>query len=149
MKILDMLINAAGGGLLGLVSQLGLGWFEVWRADKESARKIAEMQALSQIKVEEGRQVAFAAAQHAEAQSTGGYVWAETIKTLWRPFLTLLLLSFLAYVFATSTPEIRADMTGELTACALGAVWFWFGTRYAAGLRSPSSPVLPAGKATK
>lgn len=141
MKILDLLANAAGGGLLGLVSQVGLGWFEVWRADKESARKISEMKALAEIKVEEGKQAAFVAAQDAERSTAGGYIWAETVKTLWRPFLTLLLLCFLGYVFATSTAEVRADMTGELTACALGAVWFWFGTRYAAGLRSvPNSP---------
>lgn len=137
MKLLELLSNFAGGGLLGLISQLGLGWFETWRADKESARKIAEMEALARIKVEEAAMHAFGNAQTAEATTRGGSQWAENIKTLWRPFLTLLLLVFLAVVFVMASPEVRADLSGELTACALGAVWFWFGTRYVSGLRAP------------
>lgn len=145
MKILDALSSFAGGGLLGIVGQFAVGWLDVWRADKESARKISEMKALAEIKTEEGKQVAFAAAQAAEqSTNTGhGWLWVEAVKTLWRPFLTLLLLCFLAYVYGTATETVRSDITGELTACSLGAIWFWFGTRYAAAIRSPppSSPV--------
>lgn len=148
MKILDLLANFAGGGLLGIVGQFAVGWLDVWRADKESARRIAEMRALADIKTEEGKQAAFAAAQAAESSTaTAGHAWpaVEAVKTLWRPFLTLLLLCFLAYVYATATETVRADITGELTACSLGAIWFWFGTRYAAAIRSaPLSPGKPA-----
>jgi hypothetical protein len=142
MKILDIVTNFAGGGLLGIVGQFAVGWLEVWRADKESARKIAEMKALAEIKTEEVKQAAFAAAQAAEqSTNTGhGWLWVEAVKTLWRPFLTLLLLGFLVYVYSTANEYVRGEITGELTACALGAIWFWFGTRYAAALRSPSSP---------
>lgn len=49
-------------------------------------------------------------------------------------------LCFLAYVYTTATETVRADITGELTACALGSIWFWFGTRYAQSLRSSPAP---------
>jgi len=137
MKFLDLILNAAGGGLLGIAGQFLVGWMETRRLDAESRRRIAEAQALSQLKLEEANANAFAAAQTAAAApAERSPAWCAAVLTLTRPALTLLLLAFAAYVYSTATPEVRAEMTGETTACAFGAVWFWFGSRYQSRLRS-------------
>lgn len=130
MKFLDLLINAAGGGLLGIVGQLAVGWFEIKRADAESRRRIAELEAASKIRVEEAQWRAFEKSQDAGRLFGNEPGWAAAVLTLARPFLTLLLVCFVVYVYATAAGEVKADMSGEITACGFGAVWWWFGSRY-------------------
>ena len=136
MKFFDLLLNAAGGGLLGIVGQLAVGWFEIKRADAESRRRIAEMEALSKIRVEEAAMRAFEASQSAGKPSGNEPGWAAAVLTLARPVLTLLLVGFAVYVYSSASGEVRSDMTGEITACAFGAVWWWFGSRYQARIKS-------------
>lgn len=139
MKFLDLILNAAGGGLFGILGQFLVGWMETRRLDAESARKIAEMKALAEMKAEESAWNAFTAAQQAAAPVETAPRWCNAVLTLTRPALTLLLLAFAAYVYSTATPATRAEMTGETTACAFGAVWFWFGSRYQSRLRTQST----------
>lgn len=136
MSLLSILGNVASGGLLGILGQVAVGFLETWRADKESKRKIEEMKALSSIRVEESTWAAFGEAQKSAAAPDNAPPWAAAVITLTRPALTLLLVLFAAYVYISAVPEVRADMSGEITACAFGAVWFWFGSRYQSRVRS-------------
>lgn len=130
MNILGILTSAASGGILGLVGQGLVGWLEIYRADRESARKIAEMKALAEIKVEETAWQAFAASQKASEPPANVPPWCAAIITLFRPFLTLLFFGLAAYAFATSAPAARDAMLSEVNACAFGLAYWWFGSRY-------------------
>ena len=130
MTILGLLSSVASGGLLGLLGQGLVGWLEIYRADKESARKIAEMRALAEIKVEEAAWAAFAASQKASEAPANVPPWCAAIITLFRPFLTLLFFGLAAYAFATSGPAARESMLSEVNACAFGLAYWWFGSRY-------------------
>lgn len=128
--------GAFGGGLLGIVGQFAVGWMETKRLDAESKRRIAELQAMRDLKITEGELRAFDSAQNAAGNSSvGAPAWCAAVLTLTRPVLTLLLVLFAACVYFSATPEVRAGMTDETTACAFGAVWFWFGSRYQSRLR--------------
>lgn len=128
--VAKLLSGALGGGLLGIAGQFLVGWMETRRLDSESRRKIAELKALAEIKAEESAWTAFTAAQEATKAPENVPAWCAAVLTLTRPALTLCLLAFAIYVYATAAPAVRADMTVETTACAFGAVWFWFGSRY-------------------
>jgi hypothetical protein len=135
MKILELIFNAASGGLVGILGQFLVGWMESRRLDADSRRKIAEIQAIAAAKADEAALQAFTAAQNAAAPAENAPAWCAAVLTLVRPALTLLLLSFAVFVYYTATPAVRADITGETLACAFGAVWFWFGSRYQSRLR--------------
>lgn len=141
MSAILSLLTSGGLGFFGTIAQ---GWFEVWRAGKESERKIAEMRALSEMKEQEAAWTAYTAAQGAEAATnTGrGLPWVEAVKSLWRPFLTLLLLAVLAFYMSRATEPVFAACMDDLKVCAFNSIAFWFGSRYAAQIRSPapSSP---------
>lgn len=130
--VLKALSGALGGGLLGILGQFLVGWMETRRLDAESARRIAEMRAMADIKTEEAKWTAFTAAQTAAKPSGTEPAWCAAVITLTRPVLTVLLVGFAMYVYSTATNDVRAEMTNETLACCFGAVWFWFGNRYQA-----------------
>jgi hypothetical protein len=134
--IVKLVGGSLGGGLLGILGQFAVGWMETKRLDAESRRRISEMEAMRNMKIAEGELRAFDSAQNAAGNASAGAPgWCAAVITLTRPVLTFLLLCFAVYVYATAAPEVRAGMTDETTACAFGAVWFWFGSRYQARLR--------------
>jgi hypothetical protein len=135
MTALLSLLTSGGLGFLGTIAQ---GWFEVWRAGKESERRIAEMRALSEMREQEAAWNAFTAAQNAEAATNTGHSWpwVEAVKTLWRPFLTLLLLGVLAWYMAKASDTVFASCMEDLKFCAFNAIGFWFGSRFAAQVRA-------------
>lgn len=122
--------------MLGLIGQGLVGWLEIYRADKESSRKIAEMRALAEIKTEEAAWHAFAASQKASEPPANVPPWCAAIITLFRPFLTLLFFGLAAYAFATAAPAARDSMLTEINACAFGLAYWWFGSRYQSRVRS-------------
>lgn len=132
----SLLSSVASGGVLGLLGQGLVGWLEIYRADKESARKIAEMRALAEIKTEEAAWNAFAASQKASEAPANVPAWCAAIITLFRPALTLLFFGLAAYAFATASADVRASMISEVNACAFGLAYWWFGSRYQSRLRS-------------
>ncbi len=59
--MLDLLTNALGGGALGVLLRIGNGFFETWRADKESKLKIEEAKAMAAIAADKAAWDAFTA----------------------------------------------------------------------------------------
>ena len=136
MKILDLLFNAASGGILGVGLEMLRGWFDVWRADRETKRELDKLRAMAEIRIEGAAWDAFANSQKPESLENV-WPWAASIRVLMRPLLTLLLLGWLIYAFVVADPSGRAEMSGELQFAGFTAIFWWFASRYRPG---PSSP---------
>jgi hypothetical protein len=140
MNLVDMLFNAAGGGVFGSLLHLGTGVFETWRKKKDAEVEIMLMQAKTEAGEKAAAWDAFAKSQGSQAPfvvPTGTAPWAanlftvvEAFKGFTRPGLTWALLAVLIYVFTVSPIEARQQMLGEITFGAFTALFWWFGPRY-------------------
>jgi hypothetical protein len=127
--MLDLLTNALGGGALGVLLRIGNGFFETWRADKESKLKIEEARAMAAIAADKAAWDAFTASQAQATAPTSTPGWAAAILTLFRPFITLLLLIIVAVIFFNVTGQEQADMVDEFQFAAMNCIGWWFGDR--------------------
>ncbi|CAB4172001.1 hypothetical protein UFOVP1007_18 [uncultured Caudovirales phage] len=140
MNVVDMLFNAAGGGIVGSLLHLGTGIFETWRKKKDAEVEIMLMQAKTESAEKAAAWDAFARSQQSQAPfavPTGVsplmaniFTAVEAFKTFTRPGLTWALLSILVYVFSVSPEYARQQMLGEITFGAFTALFWWFGSRY-------------------
>lgn len=140
MSIIDILFNAAGGGVFGSLLHLGTSAFDTWKKSKEADIEIKLMTAKAELAEKAAAWDAFAASQKSTAPfvvPAGVSGWAATVytcvealKAVTRPGLTWALLLVLVLVYFNSTPEVRITMTGEITFGAFTALFWWFGSRY-------------------
>jgi hypothetical protein len=140
MSLVDLLANAAGGGIFGSILHLGTSFFDTWKKKKDAEVQIMLMQAQSEAASKAAAWDAFAKSQQSQAPfaipaNVPGWVGAiytcvEAFKTFTRPGLTWALLGVLVVVYFHSTPEVRVTMTGEITFGAFTALFWWFGSRY-------------------
>jgi hypothetical protein len=139
--ILSLLFNAASGGIVGGLLNLGTRWFDVYAKRKEAEIEIMRMKAMAEIKVEELSWAAFGKSQENVNEdvviSDKASPWVINIgelvdcfRSLTRPALTWLLLCFLVYVYATSEPAARVSLAEQITFGAFTALFWWFGSRY-------------------
>lgn len=144
-SLLDVLFNAAGGGIVGSVLHLGTGFFETWRKRKDAEVEVMLMQAKVAAAEKEAAWHAFA-----KSQENGGlkleklpegthplvanlFLLVNAFRDFTRPGLTWALLGVLLYVFAVSPEAARQEMLGEITFGAFTALFWWFGSRYSRG----------------
>lgn len=130
-----LLAGAASGGLLGILGQVGVGALEEFRAGREHKRKLEEMKALQEIKVEDAAWRAFEASQAASKVPDNVSPWCANAITLFRPSLTVLFFGLAATAYFNAPDNVRADTVSEINACAFGLAYWWFGSRYQARLR--------------
>jgi hypothetical protein len=141
--ILGLLFNAASGGIVGGLLNLGTRWFEVYAKKKEAEVEIMRMEAMAKIKVEEMSWAAFGKSQENANEdvqiSDKASPWVinlgelvDCFRSATRPALTWLLLGFLVYVYATSEPAQRTTLAEQITFGAFTALFWWFGSRYTA-----------------
>lgn len=143
MSIVDILFNAAGGGIFGSVLHLATSAFDTWKKKKEAETEIMLLRAKSELAEKAAAWDAFAKSQTSSAPfvvPAGVSGWAATVYTLvealkaaTRPGLTWALLLILVVVYFNSTPEVRTSMTGEIVFGAFTALFWWFGSRYTKG----------------
>lgn len=131
----EFLSNILGGGALGVFLRIGNGFFEEWKAGRESSRKIEEARALAQIASDKAAWEAFTASQMSSAPPASTPSWAAAIITLFRPAITLLLLALVAAVFFTIAAEERSGMVSEIQFAAFNAIGWWFGDRMAVRMK--------------
>lgn len=62
-------------------------------------------------------------------------IWAKTIRTLTRPFLTVISLIFLAAIYFTSLPEQRLAIISAVIYMTVAGYLFWFGDRPSAAMK--------------
>lgn len=139
--ILDLLFNAAGGGIVGSVLNLGTRWFEVYAKKKEAEVEIMKMEAMAKIRVEELSWAAFGKSQEGAnddvtvSDKASGWVvnlgeLVDCFRAVTRPALTWLLLLVLLVVFLRSDPKTQATMADQITFGSFTALFWWFGSRY-------------------
>lgn len=139
--ILGLLFNAASGGVIGGLLNLGTRWFEVYAKREEAKTEIMKMEAMARIKVEEMSWAAFGKSQEGANEdmqvSDRASHWVINLGELvdcfrgaTRPALTWLLLFFLGYVYATAEPAQRAALAEQITFASFTALFWWFGSRY-------------------
>lgn len=143
MSFIDLIANAAGGGIVGSVLNLGTRWFEVYAKRKEAEVEILKMEAAAKIKVEEMSWAAFSKSQEGANEdvviSDKASQWVVNVGELvdcfraaTRPALTWLLLLVLLIVFLRSDPVTQAAMADQITFGSFTALFWWFGSRYSA-----------------
>lgn len=140
MNIVDVLFNAAGGGIFGSLLHLGTGIFETWRKKKDAEVEIMLMRAKTESAEKAAAWDAFAKSQGSQPPFTvpAGvspivatiFTAVEAFRTFTRPGLTWALLAVLVYVFTVSPAAARQQMLGEITFGAFTALFWWFGSRY-------------------
>lgn len=140
MNIIDLLSNAAGGGVFGSILHLGTGIFETWRKKKDAEVEIMLMRAKTESAEKAAAWDAFAKSQGSQAPFVvpvgvhpvvaSVFTAVEAFRTFTRPGLTWALLGVLVYVFHVSPENARQAMLGEITFGAFTALFWWFGSRY-------------------
>lgn len=143
-SLIDILFNAAGGGVFGSVLHLATGFFETWRKKKDAEVEIMLLGAKADMEERAAAANAFAASQKASANSNvdvsklpawAGALYAvvNAFRDFTRPGLTWALLLVLGIVFFNTDAEVRASMADQLTFGAFTAIFWWFGSRYSRG----------------
>jgi hypothetical protein len=127
--MLDLITNALGGGALGVLLRIGNGFFENYKAGQDHKRKLEEAKAMAEIASDKAKWDAFTASQQAATPPANTSAWAANLITLFRPFITLLLLILVTIVFFRVTALEQAEMIDEIQFCAFNCVGWWFGDR--------------------
>lgn len=143
MNLLDLLFNAAGGGVFGSLLHLATSAFETWQLKKRAEVEVMVMNAKVAAAEKEAAWNAFAKSQDAAGDNdlnvpptvsplmANVLVAVEALRRGTRPLLTWALLFVLIYVFAVSPQAARESMLGEITFGAFTGLFWWFGSRYA------------------
>jgi len=146
MSLLGFLSSAVGGALLGEVGKWATGFLEMKKADAESKRKLAELKAMSEIKVTEEQWKTF---RETLSQGNSEYSIPENLGPK-----SLTIISFVLLGVHTATKMVRVVMVGwaavfmyflwnstpegpdktyllyELTAISFAVIYWWIGERY-------------------
>jgi hypothetical protein len=141
MTLLDLLSNAAGGGVVGSLLHLGTSWFETYQKKKQTEIEIMLMKAQMEAAANKSAWDSFQASQVGANEeiivSDKASLWVinlaecvDCFRSATRPLLTWSLLVFLYIVYLKSDPTIRASMTNEITFGSFTALFWWFGSRY-------------------
>lgn len=124
-----------GGGAGGVLLRLGNGLFEEWKAGREQGRKLEEMRVIASIKQDEAAWKAFEASQAAATVPSNVHPITADILTLFRPFITLVLVVIATIIWFYAVDPQKADMTNQVAFAAFNAVGWWFGDRAALRLK--------------
>jgi hypothetical protein len=138
VSLISFIASAAGGTILGGITQL-LGTFageaKEWSASK---RRIAEITAMKERDIAIGELAAFTKAQEGTLASAYqpppaapmGMHWCFTlVEVLTRAIRPLMVVGACAYIW-TRPPEVLGGLQGEILAVSFGTINFWLGIRH-------------------
>ena len=145
MNWLDLLGNAASGGIVGLLGGLGTGWLKL-RATRDKYTYDLEMLELQIDKgTLEADSLAFQASHDSaqeEDKATGAIavlakeswwgwmvIWVHVFKTSVRPSLAVGAHALVAVAFYNAVPEVQAEMTKQIFAMATLYGGWYYGQR--------------------
>lgn len=140
MSILDILFNAAGGGVVGSLLHLGTSFFETWQKKKQAEVEIMVMNAKVAAAEKQAAWDAFTASQKTNEAipiPDGAAKWVasvlglvEALRAFTRPGLTWALLAVLSLAYFRAPTDVQAGMVSELQFAAFTAIFWWLGSRY-------------------
>ena len=140
MNIIDILFNAAGGGVVGSILHLGTSFFETWQEKKKAETEIMLMNAKVAAAEKQSAWDAFTASQKTNEAiqiPSGAASWVaslmgivEALRAFTRPGLTWALLGVLSLAYFKASEEVQAGMISELQFAAFTAIFWWLGSRY-------------------
>lgn len=140
--IVDLLFNAAGGGVVGSLLHLGTGFFETWRKKKDAEVEIMLLQAKVNAAEKEAAWNAFAKSQDGASAGlrelpaqthpimANIFVGVDALRNATRPLLTWAMLGVLCLIYSQSSQAVRDGLASEMTFGAFTAIFWWFGSRY-------------------
>ena len=129
--MLELISSAFGGGAFGILMRIGNGFFENYKAAQEHKRKLEEAKVMSEIAANKSAWDAFIASQNASIPPANVSPWAANVITLFRPFITFLLLILVSIVFFRVSAADQANMVEQIQFCAFNSIGWWFGDRMA------------------
>lgn len=143
-SLLDILFNAAGGGVVGSFLHLATGFFETWRKKKDAEVEIMLLGAKADMEERAAAATAFAESQKGANGSSldvallprwaaGLYAVVNAFRDFTRPGLTWALMLILLVVYLNSAALVQAEMADQITFGAFTALFWWFGSRYGRG----------------
>lgn len=127
--MLDLLTNALGGGALGVLLRIGNGFFENYKAGQDHKRELEKAQVMAGIASDKAKWDAFTASQQAAIPPANVSSWAANLITLFRPFITLLLVLIATVIYFHSTTEAQSTTADQLNFAAFNCIGWWFGDR--------------------
>ncbi len=127
--MLDLLTNALGGGALGVLLRIGNGFFENYKAGQDHKRELEKAQVMAGIASDKAKWDAFTASQQAATPPANVSPWAANLITLFRPFITLLLVLIATVIYFHSTTEAQSTTADQLNFAAFNCIGWWFGDR--------------------
>lgn len=142
MSVIDILFNAAGGGVVGSVLHLGTSFFETWRKKKDAEVEIMLLNAKLAAAEKEAAWNAFTASQRNGAETltipasthpwvSSLYVSVEAFRQFTRPGLTWAGFVFLCSAYFSLDAVGRAGMADEVQFGSWTLIFWWVGARYA------------------
>lgn len=141
MSLIGFLTSSVGGLLLGGIGQAATQALEIWRANSESKRKIAEMEAMAKIKVEETSWAAFQESLKARnssftmpANASAGMNWVfvlvEASVRMVNVVLTIGAVVLLWHFWQQLDANSKAQFYPEVAAFCMACGYWWIGQRY-------------------
>ena len=133
MSLLDILFNAAGGGVLGSALHCVTDYFDtknkvtMLKAQMDAAANTSAWNAFQESQKDTGIKE-MPSSTPVWVVST--YVLVEAFKNVMRPLLALIAICIIGGVYAGADAAARAGMVNELTFGCFTAVFWYFGARY-------------------
>lgn len=125
------LTSILSGGAMGVLMRVFNGLFEEFKAAREHSRKLEELKVMSSIKQDEAAWNAFSNSQNAATVPANVHPWVADTITLFRPFITVLLLILATVIWFYAAEPAKIDMVNQVAFAAFNAVGWWFGDRMA------------------
>lgn len=136
MSFIDILFNAAGGGILGSALHCVTDWID-------TKNKIAMMKAQVDAAEKTEAWKAFAASQignesiqipaNTPPWASALYLCVDAVKQITRPILTWAAVVIIASVYFAADPQARAAMSQEILFGCFTATFWYYGARYSKG----------------
>lgn len=141
MSVVDILFNAAGGGIFGSVLHLASAWFDTYRKGKEAEIQIKLMEAQSAAAEKSAAWSSFSQSQIAAASSftvppttspivANIFVLVEALNRGTRSALCWLGVALLAGVYFSASSSQQEAMQPEIQFGVWTAIFWFFGARY-------------------
>ena len=133
MSLLDILFNAAGGGVLGSALHCVTDYFDtknkvtMLKAQMDAAANTSAWNAFQESQKDAGLKE-LPAATPVWVVST--YVLVEAFKNVMRPLLALIAITIIGSVYFAADAEGRKLMINEITFGCFTCIFWWFGARY-------------------